>query len=286
MNLVDTGNKGAVAIRFNLFGSSFCFVNAHLAAHRENNSQRNSDYHRIISKMQFRYSPFTSNAEKTSQRAARVLDHDYIFFLGDLNFRLNLNDEKLWMVYSNISRKEWGNLIKYDQLNAAREEGACFTDFEEAIISFPPTFKYMPKTDDYATGDGKNRMPAWCDRILWKATEKHRVEQCFYKSTSDVVNSDHKPVTGSFSVLIPVPNLKNEAATQIKRLSSISALNKRLECYNEEDMNGSFSSIEVVAAPSSPQSDSTMRASKERNNLFGKVIGRKSLSLHKQVYSM
>jgi len=194
--------------------------------------------------MQFRYSPSSINAGKTSPRAARVLDHDYIFFLGDLNFRLNLNDDKLWMVYSNISRKEWGNLIKYDQLNAAREEGACFTDFEEAIISFPPTFKYMPKTDDYATGDGKNRMPAWCDRILWKAREKHRVEQYSYKSTSDVVNSDHKPVTGSFAVMIPVPNLKNEVnavilsntvfslnlnkvTTQITRVSSTSALNDR-----------------------------------------------------------
>ena len=35
------GNKGGVAVHFNLFHSSLCFVNAHLPAHMEEVDKRN-----------------------------------------------------------------------------------------------------------------------------------------------------------------------------------------------------------------------------------------------------
>ena len=47
------GNKGAVAVRFELGRSSFCFVNVHLAAGQENYIARCQNYGTIMSKLRF-----------------------------------------------------------------------------------------------------------------------------------------------------------------------------------------------------------------------------------------
>ena len=40
-SLSPQGNKGAVAVHFNLYHSSLCFVNGHLPAHAEELEKRN-----------------------------------------------------------------------------------------------------------------------------------------------------------------------------------------------------------------------------------------------------
>ena len=45
----------------------------------------------------------------------------------------------------------------------------------------------------------KKRCPAWCDRILWKGVE---VSQLSYSMHSDILSSDHKPVSALFNVEI------------------------------------------------------------------------------------
>ncbi|MES1916436.1 MAG: hypothetical protein MHM6MM_008253 [Cercozoa sp. M6MM] len=47
------GNKGAVAARCRFYQSTYCFVNSHLAAHKENTDGRNSDWFQISSKLRF-----------------------------------------------------------------------------------------------------------------------------------------------------------------------------------------------------------------------------------------
>ena len=60
------GNKGAVGIRFNLYNSSICFVNCHLAAHQHNSAGRNSDYQNICARLLFQ------DAKSKIQKGAKV----------------------------------------------------------------------------------------------------------------------------------------------------------------------------------------------------------------------
>lgn len=47
------GNKGGVAVSFQLNEASICFVNSHLAAHMGNVAERNDDYKAIDDYMRF-----------------------------------------------------------------------------------------------------------------------------------------------------------------------------------------------------------------------------------------
>jgi phosphatidylinositol-bisphosphatase len=93
-------------------------------------------------------------------------DHDHIFWLGDLNYRIN---EEMDVVYSKIagtvgivtcvcilvfqscfgSEQDWDYLLTHDQLNIERAAGRTFKGFQEGQITFAPTYKYQPGTSVY-----------------------------------------------------------------------------------------------------------------------------------------
>ncbi|GAB5363569.1 hypothetical protein AAMO2058_000894900 [Amorphochlora amoebiformis] len=196
------GNKGAVCARFQLFNSSLCFVNSHLAAHKENIDNRNNDFNKITEKARF--------SVKTNGNSTKMDMHDAIFWMGDLNYRLNFANEDLGVVYQHIQNEDWEILLEQDQLKAERIKGRVFENFQEGDITFPPTFKYIPDTNQYATGDGKNRMPAWCDRILWRA-QNAEVRQRWYRREESLMASDHKPVVAYFDVSLRVTDPDKQA---------------------------------------------------------------------------
>ncbi|XP_056015071.1 inositol polyphosphate 5-phosphatase OCRL-like isoform X2 [Ostrea edulis] len=178
------GNKGGVGVRMTLHNTSLCFVNTHLAAHQDEYERRNQDYRDVDSKMRFKQflPPLT------------ISEHDQIFWIGDLNYRINgLDIDK---VKAMIDREKYQDLLSYDQLHQQLGRSDVFKDYQEGNIHFKPTYKYNTGTNDWDSSE-KNRIPAWCDRILYKG---EGIEQVQYTSHPDLLISDHKPVSSLFNI--------------------------------------------------------------------------------------
>ncbi|XP_053561148.1 synaptojanin-1 [Bombina bombina] len=159
-----TGNKGAVAIRMLMHTTSLCFVCSHFAAGQSQVKERNEDYIEIARKLSF-------------PMGRLLFSHDYVFWCGDFNYRIDLPNEE---VKEMIRNHNWDSLILGDQLINQKNNGQVFRNFLEGKVNFAPTYKYDLFSDDYDTSE-KCRTPAWTDRILWR-----RRKWPFDKSAEDL----------------------------------------------------------------------------------------------------
>ncbi|KAM5200286.1 phosphatidylinositol 4,5-bisphosphate 5-phosphatase A isoform 2-T3 [Hipposideros larvatus] len=191
------GNKGGVSVRLAAFGHMLCFLNCHLPAHMDKAEQRKDNFQTILNLQQFQ-----------GPVAQGILDHDIVFWFGDLNFRIESYD--LHFVKIAIDNDQLHQLWEKDQLNMAKNTWPILKGFQEGPLNFAPTFKFDVGTNKYDTS-AKKRKPAWTDRILWKVKapgggcspsgqENHRLQvtQHSYRSHMEYTVSDHKPVAAQF----------------------------------------------------------------------------------------
>ena len=231
------GNKGAVAVRFSLHDTSICFVASHFTANKKEVLSRNQDYHLILEKLVFKrqaylsgveeivdyseinayddYISTSTNMNKTWQdlrffwdKDLKILDHSQIFWLGDLNYRIDdINYED---IIECVENNRIQPLLERDQLFAEKRKGNVFEGFEEGKINFLPTYKYQPGTTFYENRQGKKkREPAWCDRIMFLNRTEGQISLSNYDRV-ELLPSDHKPVVASFSIRCNKINLQNE----------------------------------------------------------------------------
>lgn len=155
--------------------------------------------------------------------ALKIFEHDVIFWLGDLNYRIDasLGDVMRW-----IDRKDYAKLYEADQLQQQMKTCDVFRGFEEGRISFPPTYKINRNGIGYKTGENgeQTRIPAYTDRILWRlgenvkgrdGTGKSQIKLLEYNSPL-VVSSDHRPVYASFQMMFGVEDIAKKADVEEK----------------------------------------------------------------------
>ncbi|XP_050367748.1 type I inositol polyphosphate 5-phosphatase 5 isoform X3 [Argentina anserina] len=189
------GNKGCISISMTLHQTTFCFVCSHLASGEKEGDElkRNADVVEILKATQF--PTICKNPNRLP--CEKIVDHDRVIWLGDLNYRVALSYEETRVL---LEDNEWDALLEKDQLNIEREAGRVFNGFHEGQIYFAPTYKYSHNSDSYAGETAKSkkkrRTPAWCDRILWRGDGFEQLSYIRGESRF----SDHRPVCAVFSV--------------------------------------------------------------------------------------
>ncbi|KAK4489078.1 hypothetical protein RD792_004872 [Penstemon davidsonii] len=134
-----------------------------------------------------------------------LAEADMVVFCGDFNYRLfgiSYDEARDF-----VSQRSFDWLREKDQLREEMKAGKVFQGMREAIIRFPPTYKFergKPGLGGYDSGE-KKRIPAWCDRILYRDNRTTSNEDCSlecpvvasilqYEARMEVTESDHKPV--------------------------------------------------------------------------------------------
>lgn len=198
------GNKGAVAARLDFGSKKLCVVHSHLAADQDQLQARNNMYKALVeAKWTFTANEHVLAKKKQGQfcfcdqsffcfseeEDNALLSADLVVWMGDLNYRLDdiaVSYNPLVTPTSKrcarpavdhrireaMSSRDFQSLIDdCDQLRRVIRRRNAFEDFDEAEITFPPTYK-IDHSGDYV----KKRRPAYCDRVLWKE-KKERVRK-------------------------------------------------------------------------------------------------------------
>lgn len=190
-----------MVLRFVLDDTSLCFINCHLAAGLSQTKDRNADITAILETplfpterdMSARQDIFVGGGD-----GSLIMDHEICILNGDLNYRIDTMGRDT--VVHAVKANNLSKLLERDQLLASKRKNPWFKlrAFQELPITFAPTYKYDVGTDNYDTSE-KKRAPAWCDRLLYRG--QSRIKQLTYRR-HEVRVSDHRPVTGSFEIIV------------------------------------------------------------------------------------
>ncbi|ETO19710.1 hypothetical protein RFI_17521 [Reticulomyxa filosa] len=164
----------------------------------------------------------------------------HLFWVGDLNYRINWQpDEDTKLAHkdncdpeifgafqSHLNEKTLKNVLKDDQLVTSMIDLKAFVGFREPDLRFLPTFKvektpglhynvcytyahictyvfYSKQFRCLLKFIQPSRLPAWCDRILYRsAAIVNPPKVLSYSALPNVPHSDHKPVESHMNIEI------------------------------------------------------------------------------------
>eukprot|EP01103_Thecamoeba_quadrilineata_P007170 TRINITY_DN1696_c0_g1_i1.p1 TRINITY_DN1696_c0_g1~~TRINITY_DN1696_c0_g1_i1.p1 ORF type:complete len:669 (+),score=118.43 TRINITY_DN1696_c0_g1_i1:1842-3848(+) len=208
-------NKGAVGISFNFLENRLCFITSHLAAHQDKILERNANYFDIVKGLKVTRPPLDITNS-----------FHYLFWFGDLNYRIDMNRDK---VIELIKQKDWESLHQVDQLDRENKSHSAFIGFQEGKINFSPTYRFIRGSKIY--NDEKQRIPSWCDRVLWKTLPQcPALVQTSYNSSDQIMTSDHSPVYSTFNIpIMHHSSFENNSTCSLKFLDLRAEIFKRIE---------------------------------------------------------
>uniref|UniRef100_A0A1I7UN94 IPPc domain-containing protein n=1 Tax=Caenorhabditis tropicalis TaxID=1561998 RepID=A0A1I7UN94_9PELO len=136
----------------------------------------------------------------------RAYSQMVVLWVGDLNFRVTVENDVDWRNPENIQDKIYDEVLKTEEL-ATHKANKAFDGFNEAPIRFPPTHKFDPDSDNYVISTPK-RIPSYTDRVLYRTRNESWIQPIKYDCMRGPSPSDHKAVFATFSILVidkPVP---------------------------------------------------------------------------------
>lgn len=87
---------------------------------------------------------------RTLKNCTVYLFFSYVFWMGDLNFRLVEEFEKTSEEIDRmIEKKDLKTLFNFDQLRYVMHRGEAFSELTEKDPEFPPTFKFSVGSSSY-----------------------------------------------------------------------------------------------------------------------------------------
>ena len=214
------GNKGTVGVSLSIYRRKFLFLCSHFAAHQNAVDKRNEDYMAPVREMKLLNGGSAREGDDRSYQEGALFDDAHlIVWVGDFNYRVDMPYTQACEAAYN---KNYRLLQENDQLLKQMAKRKTFVGFKEGVLNFPPTYKFDKKTSTYDTSE-KQRIPAWCDRVLYRTKKDSRlvlpgygslgkkyinglpeepVNCCLqtYNSCHDIVDSDHKPVYAVLNV--------------------------------------------------------------------------------------
>ncbi|XP_049619136.1 phosphatidylinositol polyphosphate 5-phosphatase type IV [Syngnathus scovelli] len=190
--------KGAVAVAFTFFGTSFLFITSHFTSGDAKVYERILDYNKIVEALALpKGLPDTNPYRSTSSDVTTRFDQ--VFWFGDFNFRLGHERASVESIIKRTSGDDMDALMEHDQLSKEMKDGSIFKGFQEANIHFPPTYKFDIGSDVYDSS-AKQRTPSYTDRILFRTRYADDIHVLKYASCSSIKTSDHRPVIGIYHV--------------------------------------------------------------------------------------
>jgi len=217
-------NKGGVGASFRFHESTMAFVCSHLAAHQNKTEDRNEHFRAIVRGL----TPSIRQINNTSIDITNQFDH--LFWIGDLNYRIELPREE---VMEFIAEKNWNALLRRDQLKREIEQNTAFMNFEEEIIVFKPTYKFSIGSSSEYSEEKPVRVPAWCDRILWKTLPRDDLSHESYGSCDEITTSDHHPVFATFKLTTRLGNLPSKRIEGFRIILQKLSISELRFAYND-----------------------------------------------------
>ncbi|XP_054440774.1 phosphatidylinositol polyphosphate 5-phosphatase type IV isoform X2 [Pteronotus mesoamericanus] len=193
--------KGALAVAFTFFGTSFLFITSHFTSGDGKVSERLLDYSKTIQGLALPRNvpdtcPYRSDSADVTTR------FDGVFWFGDFNFRLSGGRVAVEALLKQDPGTSVPALLQLDQLTREMKKGSIFKGFQEPDIHFLPSYKFDIGKDSYDTSS-KQRTPSYTDRVMYRSRHKDDICPLKYASCPGVKTSDHRPVYGLFRVKHP-----------------------------------------------------------------------------------
>lgn len=191
--------KGALAVAFSIFGTSFLFIDSHFTSDEGKSMDRVNDYKTICKSLSL--SP-DNQPNANNGQSDLTANFDRVFWLGDFNFRVTLERSQvdgMLEKYKDQENPKCTELLEKDQLLNLMKEGKVFVGFSEPPIRFLPSYKHDIQSDTYDSSS-KSRVPSWTDRVLYRSADGLSIQPVIYSSCVSVKTSDHRPVFGIYQV--------------------------------------------------------------------------------------